>query len=901
MTRSADGLKRVNYKLTRTRVTRPKVQKTPKNIEASDDITDQSTEKEKGEHGAVVPMTDAQSTAVEIADLQNAAEIESCKESNAEGDDVLADEIQDVEARNEDLQTAAEIESDSGKDENDCEPAHNTLTHGDFTTEKMIFECKDQLFMRKDNYVVFVSSDGQPCDEGARQLQKYNMLPKFVDGNPGEIGLLLRHALAHINGGKWRSAYYKEVTRDECERMHATGSYTYQDLVINDIPRNGSITPPPHIRRNKWRIRQMHCRIQVCRRIRNISRRRSAGIHKDRYAKLHSESRHGSGQTATGIRRIMHCLKQALRQPRRKRGLLVDSRDGEAARRKCNQYQGPNLLHDNRNQVPRPQGTPAPGTPSGQPVQTAPRPCARSIHHRTALADTKGISISRGLSKNVKWEIEAERHEFLHKLDAVINNWTGQLPNLQDFFQKEVINWLLMESVTGAEHSARETPVNHHETIVVLLLQRGADLCRAGEKGLTPVHLVCENDYDDAFLEVFFDVCVEKRLQLPVNAVDRKGYLPLDHALLTRNKTLMELLLIHGASSNKRNKDGDAALHTICKYFVDDDEDGDFLQAFFDINDKICNAVWVDAENTKGDTPLYLALMKNNKSAVALLLRRGADPNWRDESGFSPLHTFGINNYDDAELLKLFFDVSKEVDRPVQVDVRGGKKGWTPFQWAVVSFLPDVIDVLLDQGADLSSLVFPSKNIFVARFRSISEMHERERIQFKLLLASRIVAVVERLEKRGYEFDRSNTLDIMSLFAEYGLFEKSTDLEENWYDDEEFLSKSKEIMVNPSLSLHDLIRLRPEEVAKQLKHENYIELAISNKLSDLPEGHREICARHLCEKLSRGFFWPWALDAFYELKRYRLPVPCCEMIIAKLKNEDLYNICLAALTIGESS
>ncbi|CAB0034242.1 unnamed protein product [Trichogramma brassicae] len=178
--------KRVNYKLTRTRVTRPKVQKTPKNIEASDDITDQSTEKEKGEHGAVVPMTDAQSTAVEIADLQNAAEIESCKESNAEGDDVLADEIQDVEARNEDLQTAAEIESDSGKDENDCESAHNTLTHGDFTTEKMIFECKDQLFMRKDNYVVFVSSDGQPCDEGARQLQKYNMLPKFVDGNPGE-------------------------------------------------------------------------------------------------------------------------------------------------------------------------------------------------------------------------------------------------------------------------------------------------------------------------------------------------------------------------------------------------------------------------------------------------------------------------------------------------------------------------------------------------------------------------------------------------------------------------------------------------------------------------------------------------------------------------------------------
>ncbi|CAB0036633.1 unnamed protein product [Trichogramma brassicae] len=49
------------------------------------------------------------------------------------------------------------------------------------------------------------------------------------------------HILTVANG---EVLYYKEVTRDECERMHATGSYTYQNLVINDIPRNGSITTP---------------------------------------------------------------------------------------------------------------------------------------------------------------------------------------------------------------------------------------------------------------------------------------------------------------------------------------------------------------------------------------------------------------------------------------------------------------------------------------------------------------------------------------------------------------------------------------------------------------------------------------------------------------------------------
>ncbi|CAB0040606.1 unnamed protein product, partial [Trichogramma brassicae] len=46
------------------------------------------------------------------------------------------------------------------------------------------------------------------------------------------------------------------------------------------------------------------------RRIRNISRRRSAGIHKDRYAKLHSESRHGSGTNCNWYQ-AHHVLPQA--------------------------------------------------------------------------------------------------------------------------------------------------------------------------------------------------------------------------------------------------------------------------------------------------------------------------------------------------------------------------------------------------------------------------------------------------------------------------------------------------------------------------------------------------------------------------------------------------------------
>ncbi|CAB0029960.1 unnamed protein product [Trichogramma brassicae] len=49
------------------------------------------------------------------------------------------------------------------------------------------------------------------------------------------------HIAAVANG---EVQYYKEITRDECDQLHATGSYVHQNLVINDILRNGSITTP---------------------------------------------------------------------------------------------------------------------------------------------------------------------------------------------------------------------------------------------------------------------------------------------------------------------------------------------------------------------------------------------------------------------------------------------------------------------------------------------------------------------------------------------------------------------------------------------------------------------------------------------------------------------------------
>ncbi|KAL7306889.1 hypothetical protein TKK_0001049 [Trichogramma kaykai] len=153
----------------------------------------------------------------------------------------------------------------------------------------------------------------------------------------------------------------------------------------------------------------------------------------------------------------------------------------------------------------------------------------------------------------------------------------------------------------------------------------------------------------------------------------------------------------------------------------------------------------------------------------------------------------------------------------------------------------------------------------------------------------------------------------MKCLENYSLCEKS---EEFWYDHKEFVNKSKTIKILPrirlysmadsdeserekraitmipSLLLHDLVGIPTEEAVKLPAH--YYEAARSCGIHDVSEKLRQACTMHLCEMTSRRFFRRWALDCFWELADYRLPNLCCEIIIKKLKNKDLFNICLAA-------
>ncbi|KAL7291413.1 hypothetical protein TKK_0015001 [Trichogramma kaykai] len=100
-------------------------------------------------------------------------------------------------------------------------------------------------------------------------------------------------------------------------------------------------------------------------------------------------------------------------------------------------------------------------------------------------------------------------------------------------------------------------------------------------------------------------------------------------------------------------------------------------------------------------------------------------------------------------------------------------------------------------------------------------------------------------------------------------------------------------MISPSLTLKDLLRLRPQVAEKLFTLTNYAEFCDSKKLFKLPNRHHEACVLRLSEILLRTFFRRWILDSFRTLTRYRLPILCCDMILKELTNEDMYKICLA--------
>ncbi|CAB0040266.1 unnamed protein product [Trichogramma brassicae] len=536
----------------------------------------------------------------------------------------------------------------------------------------------------------------------------------------------------------------------------------------------------------------------------------------------------------------------------------------------------------------------------------------------------------KDLINKINWNIEEERCNFLVQFYLMLKDGIEYpFPAVQHYLRPEEIQRLIWDSINYEDKERGYIPGNVFLQITVI--DRYTDEPDIDENGIisprrtTPIHQAVKNvEKPRDWIRVFRDL-FKIYNRFDVNYTDETGYTHFhaacqfsceeavqrflehgqdpnciwpetgDSALhialrFIWTNDIMVLLLRGGADSNLANEKGLTPLHTIAQLCWDAKIE---IEQFFLINDELNQLVHIDARDKFGNTPLHVALNEGWAEVVEVLLRRGANPNLANDGGHTPLHVICARGQFHADdLAETFFKINDELNQRVQIDARD-KLGRTPLQLAVANLGLYTVRSLLNRGADLSSFVFPSSSQLDERFESI----RYKGIRYKLGLASSLLADIECLEKRGYELDRSDALTIMKLFSKYELFEKSANDEKLFCNDEEFATSAKKIMVKPDLSLFDLIHLQPQEAARRLTYTDYYELAKWNKLPCSCSGKQlEACYRRVCETMSRKFFLDWAMDPFIELIHYRLPILCCYMILENLNNEDLYNICLAAIS-----
>ncbi|KAL7302643.1 hypothetical protein TKK_0004705 [Trichogramma kaykai] len=297
------------------------------------------------------------------------------------------------------------------------------------------------------------------------------------------------------------------------------------------------------------------------------------------------------------------------------------------------------------------------------------------------------LSKLMSLREQFNWENEEERYPFYLRLSKLTRSWRGNLPNLRDFFRDEEIDYLLMEAVKNRK---KERENNRGSFFIRFVYRTGyrdrPELSEDGKPLLrrtTAVHCVEDTKHLENILYYLFKIYH----RFDVNYIDESGY---------------------------------THFHAACKY-VRDDVVEEFLQLGQDPN-----CLWTET----GDSPLHLALStvsynRGAKKTIQLLLRSGADSNLANKEGSTPLHIICKRlQYLDNNLAKLFFEINDEKHQTVQIDAKDGL-GRTPLQLAVASLLPDVVDVLLDRGADLSSFVFPTENYFAERWKPIDIINDQ--------------------------------------------------------------------------------------------------------------------------------------------------------------------------------
>lgn len=155
-------------------------------------------------------------------------------------------------------------------------------------------------------------------------------------------------------------------------------------------------------------------------------------------------------------------------------------------------------------------------------------------------------------------------------------------------------------------------------------------------------------------------------------------------AIQHRKKEVVKLLLVEGADATVKDDMGEMSLH-----HASSSDWCDGIELLLDMDPSLN----INIQDATGQTPFYKACASKYLEVARLLLNKGADLNLPNSEGRTALHT--ASHLDWHGGVRLLLD-TKSANIEFQ-----HSDGQTALHRACATFCPEVVQLLLDQGADL--------------------------------------------------------------------------------------------------------------------------------------------------------------------------------------------------------
>jgi ankyrin repeat protein/Zn-dependent protease with chaperone function len=207
-----------------------------------------------------------------------------------------------------------------------------------------------------------------------------------------------------------------------------------------------------------------------------------------------------------------------------------------------------------------------------------------------------------------------------------------------------------------------------------LLIKQGATVDARNKEGETPLHIAAQKGYSD-----LTQLLIANKADL--NAKTKNGQTPLFCAAQLGHKDVMKLLIDKGADVSPI----DELLYWMCEY-----GHRDLAEILIQKGANVNSEAW-------GDAPSFVAVFYHRPDVLKLLLDHGANPNARNEWGWTLLHHTVDPVSRSLDMTRMLLDKGANPNAKIPQD------GSSPFQWAAYYGLKETVELFLAKGADVNA------------------------------------------------------------------------------------------------------------------------------------------------------------------------------------------------------